>query len=552
MGRLLAAGLAVLVVLGAPGASRAAWSQPGVGVQSAKALSMPSGSTPTASVSNRSVTVSWAQRTVGGSPVAGYVVKRYDGSGTAQTVGSGCSGTIAALTCTETGVPGGSWRYTVAPKQNNWTGSESSQSSAVSVSSPSLSFSSSTTVTSLPSTLSGTLSSFISGETVTFRLDDPASGTVLTSTVTPSTIPSGGGASFSVTVPSGTASGSHTVYAIGSSGDQVSGSITVSVPVTITTSAWDLRDGSSGTLANVSAQPAFAGDALTFNSGSFGTTFSTSRYIEFDANDSLAPGQTVTNANFNFTRAATTAGDTICFYFEVRHASTGTQFGTTHGNSVTPAGCSTGTTQTTTSTALPELTTSDLADDARIRLFATSSASGPIVIDRATITGTSGSTPFTLYTTKYTENAAGTTPTTTPWYIGLIDASYYESATNWPTSFTSTQYLRVTFPSYVPSSATMQSATLSNTWRPTNSANTACWYADVYSGGLLIAQHGNSASPIGCTTGTSFATSSTPLNEVNTPTRANDLTVRIYERVSNGGSRRAQTDQIKLSLTYTP
>ncbi|MEA2352750.1 MAG: hypothetical protein QOJ14_1164, partial [Thermoleophilaceae bacterium] len=106
-------------------AANATWSGAGAGSHYVKAVSMPAGSTPTASVSNRSVTVSWAASTMpGGGAIASYVVKRYDTIGNVQTIGSGCSGTISALTCTETAVPGGTWKYSVAPTLGNWTGAE--------------------------------------------------------------------------------------------------------------------------------------------------------------------------------------------------------------------------------------------------------------------------------------------------------------------------------------------------------------------------------------------------------------------------------------------
>src|SRR4051812_31778043 len=85
-----------------PAAATAAWTQSGSGAPTAKAHSMPTGNTPTASVSNRSVTVSWSASTMpGGGAVSGYLVNRYDTNGNVQTIGSACSGTISALTCTE-------------------------------------------------------------------------------------------------------------------------------------------------------------------------------------------------------------------------------------------------------------------------------------------------------------------------------------------------------------------------------------------------------------------------------------------------------------------
>src|SRR5205814_4698375 len=105
------------------------WNHSGSGAQTAKAVSMPTGNTPTASVSNRNVAVSWTgNRLPGGAGITTYLVKRYDTSGNAQTIGSSCSGTISALTCTETSVPGGTWKYTVTPTLSNWTGAESAQS----------------------------------------------------------------------------------------------------------------------------------------------------------------------------------------------------------------------------------------------------------------------------------------------------------------------------------------------------------------------------------------------------------------------------------------
>ena len=39
--------------------------------------------------------------------------------------------TVAALTCTETGVPTGTWKYTITPAAGAWRGTESGQSALV-------------------------------------------------------------------------------------------------------------------------------------------------------------------------------------------------------------------------------------------------------------------------------------------------------------------------------------------------------------------------------------------------------------------------------------
>jgi hypothetical protein len=228
----------LLAVLGA-GAAPAQASWPGsstAGNAHAKAVTVPAGATPAVSVSGRNVTVSWSATTVSGQAVTGYVVKRYNASAQAQTVGSACSGTVTATTCTEAAVPAGTWTYKVTPKLGNWVGTESTSSPGATVAAADLSFSSSTTLTTLPSTLSGTISGFVTGSTVTYRLDNATTGTVLTGSTSPSPIAGNGSAAVTVTIPSGTANGAHTVYAVGSDGTVAGAAITVAV-VTCPTSA---------------------------------------------------------------------------------------------------------------------------------------------------------------------------------------------------------------------------------------------------------------------------------------------------------------------------
>lgn len=98
---------------------------------------MPAGNTPSATVPLLSfnVTVSWAASSFsGGGSVSGYVVKRYPaGGGAAVTPLANCSGTISGTSCTENGVPLGSWKYSVTPVAGGWSGTESAQSASVSV-----------------------------------------------------------------------------------------------------------------------------------------------------------------------------------------------------------------------------------------------------------------------------------------------------------------------------------------------------------------------------------------------------------------------------------
>lgn len=100
------------------------------------AKTLPAGSTPSASVPllSTTVTVSWAGATFGGgAAVPGYVVTRYDALGNAQAAANGCGGVVSGTSCVETGVPAGSWGYTVTPAAGAWRGGESARSPAVTV-----------------------------------------------------------------------------------------------------------------------------------------------------------------------------------------------------------------------------------------------------------------------------------------------------------------------------------------------------------------------------------------------------------------------------------
>ena len=237
--RLLSLALIVLAlgVIAAP--ANASWNLASGGSGYGKAHSLPAGNTPTVAVTGRNVTVSWSGNTLpNGAGVQDYRVRRYDTAGVLQSISSGCDAFIPTLSCTEPGVPAGSWRYTVAPRQGNWIGAESAIRS-VSVAAPSLSFSSSTNITSLPSVLSGNLSGFRTGTSPTFRLDNASTGTLLSGTVTPSTIPTNGTASFSLTIPKGVGSGAHTVYATDGQGESAGSAINVNIaaptPTSLTT-----------------------------------------------------------------------------------------------------------------------------------------------------------------------------------------------------------------------------------------------------------------------------------------------------------------------------
>jgi hypothetical protein len=232
----MGAALASLGML-VPQSAFASWNAANPGNGYSKATSMPTGNQPAGSVTGRNVTVTWSGSTILGSPVSGYTVARYTTGGVLQAIGASCTGTISALTCTEAATPAGTWKYGITPKQGQWLGAEGTRSANVTVAAATLTFTSSTTVYSLPASLNGNLSGYATGETLTFRLDNPSTGTVLTGSTVPSPIQTAGTATFSVTIPAGTSFGAHTVYGVGSLGTQASAGINVADNVAPTVSA---------------------------------------------------------------------------------------------------------------------------------------------------------------------------------------------------------------------------------------------------------------------------------------------------------------------------
>lgn len=541
-GAPIAAALVLLVLV--PAAALASWTRGGSGSSAAKARSLVAVAQPTASVSNRSVTVNWSAP-ASGAPPTGYLVKRYDNSGTAQTIGAACSGTIATTSCTEAAVPAGTWRYRVTPANANWRGAESVASAAVTVSAPALSLSSAS-VPALPAALSGQITNYISGQTVTFRLDNPTTGTLLAGSITPSTVPANGTANVSVTLPTGTATGAHTIYAIGSLNDSASAPVTVLVPQTLVTSAWDLDDASAGGAeVNANDPVAFAADGRTVTTTAPSTAFAATRYLVFDQATALPSNATPSSATFDF-RFAAAALNTSCFYFEVRRASTDALIGT-HGSATTPVGCVTGATQTSFSTPLAEVNSTAIANDLRVRVYMRSTVSGAPTLDLATVGLNTSQGAFTLYDDVFTDKLnAGTTDRSWPFVASA--GTTYRSASTWTTAFAAGRYLKLTGPSYVPSGATVTGASFVHRYRRV-STGIVCWYMEVLQGATVIGTHGSATTPISCTgNNTTYVADTVSLPEINTPARANGVVLKLYMRSST--SQRSEHDQGELTITY--
>lgn len=110
-----------------------AWSAVASGPGAAAARTLPTGNTPSGSAGVGSVTLTWtASSFAGGPPVPGYVIRRFNNLNQAEaTVLSACSGIVTGTSCVESGVPTGSWRYTITPAVGAWRGGQSAQSEVV-------------------------------------------------------------------------------------------------------------------------------------------------------------------------------------------------------------------------------------------------------------------------------------------------------------------------------------------------------------------------------------------------------------------------------------
>lgn len=317
-------------------------------------------------------------------------------------------------------------------------------------------------------------------------------------------------------------------------------------PAVRSSAAWNVRDSSSGTEVDKSNPFSYAGDSLVTASGSFAVAFVATRYLQWDYNDSLPAGIAVSSSNFNLRVIPNAAAQIACWYIEVRRASTGALIAS-HGSALLSYACATGATYSTVSVSLPEVTTTDIANDLRIKLFVNETAAAPVKVDLATVTGSTPYGSFSLYEETWT-NAATGTATATPWSLATIDAVVFSNATNWTTAFAATRYLRYTFDPAVPAGSVLTGATLSHTYQSTTAA-TSCYYFEVYSGATLIGTHGSAASPVSCATNAAWISDTVTLAEVNSIAIANGVQVRMY--VKNSGSSKTRHDRVLLNLTYS-
>jgi len=255
----------------------------------------------------------------------------------------------------------------------------------------------------------------------------------------------------------------------------------------------------------------------------------------------------VSSPQLNFRMASTNNAATWCFYVEVYRISTSTLIGT-HGSSGAPT-CNSGTTQTTTQVSLPEVTTTTIANDLRVRIYVDDSKSKNSATDMATITGSTPYSSFTAYEQVYRDASSGT-PAATNWApASSADTFAYTTAAAWLATFATTRYVKLTFDPGLPVGAVITAASLDFAYRSTSAgADTACWYMETYNGATLLAAHGSSAATISCNSTTSYRTDNVSLPEVATVANANSLTVKAY--MDDTLVQKTQLDLVRLNLTY--
>lgn len=323
------------------------------------------------------------------------------------------------------------------------------------------------------------------------------------------------------------------------------------------TSAWNLKDASAGA-GEVDASDVFraSGDSLIKTTGNWSSAFASTRYVEFDFNSSRPGGVPVSTATFNFSFSDNVSGNTACIYLEVYRASTSTLLGS-YGSSASPLACSSSNTTFTTvnQSIATQVTSSDVLNDLRIRVYGRESGNRAMKIDLATVSGATSYANYTMYEQISRDRSTGIA-TTTNWALALSgDGTNYASASSWASTFSTSRYLKFSFDPGVPTGAVITSVTLNFYYRSAQNGATSCWYGEAYNGVTLLASYGSSGTPQSCNTGnTTFSTDTvtmsqlTSANDVNAVADLNNLAVRAYMKDSS--TKTTQVDLVQLNVNY--
>lgn len=314
-----------------------------------------------------------------------------------------------------------------------------------------------------------------------------------------------------------------------------------------TTSAWSMQDAADASSADVSDPLAFA-DAVAKTTKTWATTFSATRYLEFDMVASRAAGLAVTSPTFDFRYRPTTSTDNVCFYIEVRSVASGSLIAT-YGSSGSPLQCVTGTSYTTVSTPIPAISTTDLMNDLRVRVYVRNvTGARSIQVDAATVGGSAYDT-FTLYPNLHVDRADGTVQTNL-WSLATADGAVYYGTGNWTTAYSGTRWVTFGVNGHVPSGATVTGATLTHTYRSARNGSSLCYYFEVYDGATLAGSHGSTSSDVSCNSSNStWVTDTVPLPEVDTVSEANNMVIKLYAK-SSAPARGSEHDRVHVTFSY--
>jgi hypothetical protein len=345
----------------------------------------------------------------------------------------------------------------------------------------------------------------------------------------------------------GTAGVVHAAFFAGTSNPAGSFSAKRIFPGTRTTSSWTISDVSGGgSGVNWNDRVSFA-DAVLYETGTWTAVFGATRYLDYDLIAVEPAGLAVSGATLNFRFASTASGGIACFILETRSISSGAVVGT-HGTSGSPLGCVTGRTQTTFTRALPEISTTDLANDLRVRIFMREDTGKAVSVDMVSVTGSSPYGAFTLHETVQVDRSTGTAATTR-WPVATAgDNVFMETDSSWDGTYNVNEFIQFAVSGHLPAGAVVQGATLTHAYRNTKSGQT-CYLVRVFQGTTLIGTYGSTGTPISCSSSTTtWTTDSVPLTDVDTAAEANDLVVRIHAWTTTSGL--SQHDLATVGFTY--
>jgi hypothetical protein len=314
-------------------------------------------------------------------------------------------------------------------------------------------------------------------------------------------------------------------------------------------SAWpsDVRDASGGGAETNSSDALSYADGRTLTTKNWSTAFSATRFDDFDFAGGRPAAVAVSSATFNFTFTPSRSNDDACFYVEARRASTNALLGT-YGSSGSPSACAnSGATVSATVDVSSAVTSTDIANDLRLRVYANNSTNRAIKIDLASVSVTTPWFTTTLFEKRW-DDEANAASTVTLWPMVATDGTAYTSVGNFATTFNAARYLKFTPNETVPAGAVITSAQVQFAYKSNTNGDTTCWYLEVYNGATLIGTHGSSGTPLSCNATTGYVTDTVPIAEVNTVTQANSLVLKAYMR--NSGSRKASIELVQVDLSY--